>query len=97
MDYTELLGLTAAFFTTVANIPQAIKVIRTRSTKSLSAPTYAMLFTGLLLWVVYGVIRNDLPVILGNVIAAALCGIILGIKLYYKYVAGEKEESESVQ
>ncbi|MGQ2982020.1 SemiSWEET family sugar transporter [Flavobacterium sp.] len=93
MDHIEILGLAAAFFTTVANVPQAIKVIRTRSTKSLSAPTYAMLFTGLLMWTVYGIIREDLPVILGNVIGAALCGIILGIKLWYKYVAGEKDEA----
>lgn len=93
MDYIEALGLAAAFFTTLANVPQAIKVIRTRSTKSLSAPTYAMLFLGLLMWTTYGIIRNDLPVILGNVIAAALCGTILSIKLWYKYVVGEKEDT----
>ena len=94
MDNIEALGLAAAFFTTVANVPQAIKVMRTRSTKSLSAPTYAMLFAGLLMWTAYGIIRGDLPVILGNVIAAALCGTILGVKLWYKYVAGEKDEQE---
>ena len=44
MDLVQILGLLAAFFTTVANVPQAIKVIKTRSTKSLSAATYAMLF-----------------------------------------------------
>jgi MtN3 and saliva related transmembrane protein len=81
MDYIKVLGLLAAFFTTIANVPQAIKVIRTRSTKSLSAPTYGMLFTGMVLWVIYGVIRNDLPIILANAIAGALCGIILIIKL----------------
>jgi MtN3 and saliva related transmembrane protein len=94
MDYVEILGLAAAFFTTVANIPQAIKVLRTRSTKSLSAPTYGLLFLGLLMWTAYGIIRGDLPVIVGNVVAAALCGTILGIKLWYKYVSGEKEETE---
>ncbi|WP_294820230.1 SemiSWEET transporter [uncultured Flavobacterium sp.] len=92
MDYIEALGLAAAFFTTVANVPQAIKVIRTGSTKSLSAPTYAMLFIGLVMWTVYGFIRTDLPVILGNIIAAALCGIILSIKLWHKYVSAEKGE-----
>ncbi|AWH85168.1 hypothetical protein HYN59_08545 [Flavobacterium album] len=94
MDYIEILGLVAALFTTIANVPQAIKVIRTRSTKSLSAATYAMLFIGLALWTAYGIIRNDLPVLLGNVIAAALCGIILGMKLWCKYVSGEKEDAE---
>lgn len=93
MDYIEILGLTAALFTTVANIPQAVKVIKTRSTKSLSAASYTILFIGLTLWTVYGISRNDLPVLLGNVIAAALCSIILGVKLWCKYVSGEKEES----
>ncbi|MHA3787620.1 SemiSWEET family sugar transporter [Flavobacterium hauense] len=81
MNYTEVLGLSAAFFTTIANIPQAIKVIRTRDVKGLSAPTYAMLFAGMILWVVYGIIRNDLPLILANSIAGALCGVILAMKL----------------
>lgn len=81
MDYIQILGLAAAFFTTAANIPQAIKVIKTSSTKSLSALTYAMLFIGMVLWVVYGIIRNDLPIILANSVAGALCGIILIMKL----------------
>jgi MtN3 and saliva related transmembrane protein len=81
MDAIEALGLVAALFTTVANIPQAIKVIRTRSTKSISAVTYSMLFLGMLLWVTYGICKNDLPIILANSVAALLCGIILVIKL----------------
>ena len=82
MDYTEALGLGAAFLTTVANIPQAIKVIKTKSTKSLSARTYSLLFAGMVLWVVYGILIDDLPVILANCIAGSLCGIILFMKLF---------------
>lgn len=81
MDYIQIIGLLAALFTTVANIPQAIKVIKTRSTKSLSAPTYTMLFLGMSLWVAYGVLKSDIPIILANSIAGSLCGIILFMKL----------------
>ncbi len=84
MDYIEILGLLAAFFTTAANIPQAIKVIKTRDVKSLSVLTYTMLFIGMVLWVVYGVIRSDIPIILANAVAGVLCGIILFMKLVYK-------------
>jgi MtN3 and saliva related transmembrane protein len=91
MDYIQLLGLLAAFFTTGANIPQAVKVIKTRSTKSLSTATYSMLFLGGLLWVVYGIMRKDIPIILANSISAILCGIILFMKLLAKY--GEKKVS----
>lgn len=81
MDYIQALGLLAAFFTTIANVPQAIKVIKTRNVKDLSALTYAMLFLGMVLWVIYGIIRNDFPIILANAVAGALCGIILFMKL----------------
>lgn len=81
MDYIEALGLLAAFFTTIANIPQAIKVIKTRNVKDLSAATYSMLFVGMVLWVVYGIMKEDLPIILANSIAAALCGLILIMKI----------------
>jgi MtN3 and saliva related transmembrane protein len=85
MDITQATGLAAAVLTTAANIPQTIKVIKTRSTKSLSAATYAMLFTGMALWVIYGIIRDDLPVILANAVAGSLCGIILFMKLWAGY------------
>lgn len=82
MDLVEVLGLAAAFLTTVANIPQAVKVVRTKSTKSLSARTYALLFIGLVVWVVYGFLEDDLPVILGNIVAGALAGLILFYKVF---------------
>ncbi len=84
MSFVEILGLGAAAFTTAANIPQAIKMIRTRSTKSISTVTYAMLFTGLVLWLIYGIYINDLPLILANSISAAVSGIILVMKITAK-------------
>lgn len=92
MDYTEALGLLAAFFTTVANIPQAMKVIKTRDVKSISAATYSMLFIGMLLWVVYGIIKDDFPIILANSIAAALCGVILIMKIICRNTPDNDEE-----
>ncbi|RYJ42107.1 SemiSWEET family sugar transporter [Flavobacterium beibuense] len=87
MDYIQITGLLAAILTTGANIPQAIKVIKTRSTKSLSAATYSMLFFGMILWVIYGVIKKDIPIILANAVAGSLCGIILFMKLIAIYHA----------
>jgi len=91
MDATEILGLIAAGITTLANIPQAVKVIRTKSTKSISAFTYTMLTVGMAAWVVYGILKNDLPIIIGNAIATALCGTILSVKLYMKLYKEERE------
>lgn len=91
MDWIEILGLIAAFFTTVANIPQTIKVLKTGSTKSLSVVAYSILFTGLIAWTVYGFLQDDLPVILGNIIGVILCGIILTVKIIGMVRGNEKE------
>lgn len=92
MDTTEVLGLAAAGVTTLANIPQTVKVIKTRSTKSISAFTYSMLTAGMAAWVVYGVLKNDLPIIIGNAIATLLCCTILFVKLYMKLSQKEQED-----
>ncbi len=89
MDWTQILGIAAAVLTTAANVPQAIKIIRTRSTESISTLTYILLFTGLVLWLIYGIIRNDLPIILANAVSAALAGIILILK-----IIGKKKEGQ---
>lgn len=84
MDYIQLIGLAAAVLTTGANLPQAYKVIKTNSTKSLSALSFTMLFLGSITWVVYGVYQDDIPVILANALAGTLHGIILFKKLVSK-------------
>lgn len=84
MDYIQILGLVAAFLTTGANLPQTYKVIKTRSTKSLSALSFSMLFLGSITWVIYGIYRNDIPVMIANSLAGSLHGIILFMKLTAK-------------
>lgn len=81
MSWIEITGFVAAFLTTAAYVPQAIKTIKTHSTHDLSLGTFTMLFAGTLLWFVYGASLNNLPMILANGITAALAGIILYLKL----------------
>ena len=84
MDVIQMIGLLAAFLTTGANLPQTYKVIKTRSTKSLSAISFSMLFLGSVTWVIYGVCRDDIPVIIANGLAGSLHGTILYFKLFSK-------------
>ncbi len=77
MDTGSIIGLLAAVFTTAANIPQTYVIIRDKSTQHLSAVTYGILFTGTFLWVVYGVINNDWPIILSNGISTLTSAIII--------------------
>jgi MtN3 and saliva related transmembrane protein len=84
MDYVQALGFGAAALITAANIPQAVKIVKEKSTKGISSWTYAMLLAGGLLWVAYGICRNDLPIILSNSIASVLSAIIFGFRLFSK-------------
>ena len=81
MDYIEIIGLAAAFFTTMANIPQTYTIIKERSTKSISITTYSFLVLGCGLWLVYGILQDDIPIIIGNAIAFATAAVILFLKL----------------
>ncbi len=77
----HLLGTVAAILTTAAFLPQAIKVIKTRSTADLSVTTYGLLWVGTLCWLVYGLSIGNLPVVFSNAITGALAAVILWIKL----------------
>jgi MtN3 and saliva related transmembrane protein len=89
MDYTDIFGYAAAFLTTVSSIPQAFKIIRTKETKDVSTGTYLLLFTGLVLWVVYGFYRDDLPLIIANSISAIIAGTVLLLKFIPKKALNE--------
>ncbi len=84
MNSEMIIGLTAATLTTVAYIPQAIKIIRTKHTKDLSLIMYIVLTVGIILWLVYGVMLSSLPIILANIVTVTLTAIILALKIKYR-------------
>ncbi|MBK7425617.1 MAG: SemiSWEET transporter [Saprospiraceae bacterium] len=81
MNFISIIGLVAAFLTTGAFVPQAVKTIRTKSTEDLSLATFSMMFSGTICWFIYGWYISDLPLILANLIASFLTGTILVLKL----------------
>jgi len=78
MDFTSIIGNIAALLTTISFLPQAIKTIKTKDTGSLSFPMYLLFVTGVSLWLIYGMLNNQMPIIIGNLITLILAGIILG-------------------
>jgi len=78
---TEIVGLVAAFLTTLAFLPQVIHTIRTRSTHDISLRMYSLYTVGIFLWLVYGLLLRDMPLIAANAITLVLSGTILGLKL----------------
>jgi MtN3 and saliva related transmembrane protein len=80
MTKATLIGILAASLTTFSWIPQAIKTIRTKRADDFSWSYLAMFVTGVLGWIVYGLLRNDAVVFAANAVAAVLLLPILIIK-----------------
>lgn len=81
MNWVTIIGFGAAICSTVSFVPQAWRIVKTRDTKSLSAPMYAINTVGFLLWLVYGVMMGEWPLILTNGICLVLAAFILTMTL----------------
>ncbi len=84
MDNYKFIGFTAAILTTLSFLPQAIKTIKTRNTKDLSLTMYSIFSIGVMLWFIYGIFINDLPVIIANAVTLVFALVILLYKIKYK-------------
>lgn len=83
MEVAPFIGSLAAILTTSAFVPQAIKIIRTRKTKDISLLMYIVLTTGILCWLIYGVLIKQAPIIFANSIGFTLTFTILILKIKY--------------
>lgn len=81
MSLITVIGLVAATLTTTAFVPQVLKSMKTKSAKDLSLGTFAMLCCGVFLWLIYGILNQDLPIILSNAITLLLATTLLVLKL----------------
>jgi len=80
----ELIGYAAAVCTTIAFLPQLLKAWQTRSTADISLVMFLVLVTGIVLWLTYGVLIRDFPLIAANAVTLLLAGAILALKLRHK-------------
>lgn len=78
------IGIAAAVLTTAAFAPQAFKVWRTRSTRDVSLAMFLLMVTGVVLWLVYGLLIGDLPLIVANGVTLVLAGAILVAKIRFR-------------
>jgi MtN3 and saliva related transmembrane protein len=83
MSAITALGLAAACCTTACFVPQVVKTWRTRSTGDISSVMFAVMIFGILLWLIYAVLRSDLPLFAANAVTLFLAGTILVLKLRY--------------
>jgi MtN3 and saliva related transmembrane protein len=79
----SMIGSVAGMSTTGAFLPQVIRSWRARSTEDISLGMFLLTAFGLFLWLVYGLARDDWPLIVTDVVSLILAVTILGLKLRY--------------
>jgi MtN3 and saliva related transmembrane protein len=81
MDYIDIIGLTAAAMGGISLFPQVLKVLKTKSTKDISREMFLLLGGSILLWLVYGILLNNFPIIIANFFGFIQALIILFFKI----------------
>ena len=84
MDSITFLGYIAGALTTLAFLPQLIKVVKSKSTKDISLLMFVVICTGISLWLIYGILIDSLPIILANMVTLLIAGAILVFKIKYR-------------
>lgn len=83
MDWVTVIGLAAGALTTGAMIPQVAQTIRTRSARDVSLPMFVIFSAGMTLWLAYGILIGELPLILANGVSLVLGLAMVALKLRY--------------
>ncbi len=83
MDGVFLLGLVAGAITSVGFIPQLIRGYKTKELKDVSYFMPAILAVGMTLWLLYGVLKEALPIIIANALGVGCCLVLLAMKKMY--------------
>ncbi|HEY6669865.1 MAG TPA: SemiSWEET transporter [Methyloceanibacter sp.] len=83
MSIEILVSAAAATLTTAAFVPQALHIIRHKETKAISLFMYVSFAVGVALWLSFGCLIGNWPIIVSNAITLALALAIIAMKLKY--------------
>lgn len=83
MNSLDILGLVATAFTTSSFVPQVWTTWRSKNVSGISLPTYLIITIGLFLWLVYGALKGDMPLMVANAIMVVLTAAITVMKIAF--------------
>ena len=88
MQVSDVLGYVAGTLTTIALVPQAWRSFRTKDVSGISLRMYWIFTLGVAIWLAYGILLGETPMILANSVSLVLACAVLAMKLRY----GEQEK-----
>lgn len=93
-EYATYIGIFAGTCTCVSLVPQLIKIIQKKKADNISYLMLFILLTGVGAWIWYGVIREDLPVIITNIISFVINTLVIIFTIRYKKKAGDQPDEQ---
>lgn len=81
----DLIGYLAGLLTTLALVPQVWRTWRTRDVSGISLRMYSIFTLGVAIWLVYGLMLRETPMILANSVSLALALLVLAMKLRFRH------------
>ena len=84
MNIENIIGIAAGVCTATSMVPQLIKTFKEKNAESLSVAMLLVLITGVSLWVYYGILKNDLPIIITNAFSVLINSTLLVCAFIYK-------------
>lgn len=90
MTATDWLGLLAGTLTTIAFVPQALKIWVTKSADDVSYLMFGIFSLGIVLWLAYGIALGALPIIVSNVVTLVLSVLVIALKVRYSGKRGKR-------
>lgn len=84
MEITQIIGFIAGIFTGVSLLPQLIKIIKEKKTEDISTWMLLILMGGLALWITYGVLIGNLPIIITNSFSLLINIIIIFLRFKFQ-------------
>lgn len=92
MTFVDSLGLVAGTLTTIAFVPQVLKIWVSKSAEDVSIFMFAVFSLGVLLWLAYGIALGAWPIIIANVVTLVLSILVILLKYRYRTRLGDNED-----
>ena len=83
MDLADILGYLAATLTTAAFVPQVWRTFRTKDVSGISLRMYSIFTAGIAVWLAYGIVLQETPMMVANSLSLVLACAVLVMKLKY--------------
>jgi MtN3 and saliva related transmembrane protein len=89
METATAIGYAASLCSVAGFVPQALKIARSQKRAAISMSMYLLTVTGFALWTLFGLLRNELPIVLANAASFCLSTFILSVKLHSRTKRGQ--------